>query len=151
MKIYVRHKTAQRDFTPLEELEAGIALAGHEVKAIRQGKAKLEGARVVVRGGEAWLVGATIHRYQAKNTPPSYDPERPRKLLLHKRELLRLAQAEQAKGLTAVPVALYDKNGRIKVAILIARGKKKADKREELRRRAMQKEAQRELKARVRF
>ncbi|GIW68082.1 MAG: SsrA-binding protein [Candidatus Parcubacteria bacterium] len=151
MREYVRNKKAARDFSILETLEAGIVLAGFEVKAIRRGSAKLEGARVVVRGKEAWLVGAAIHRYQAANTPPNYDPERPRKLLLNKRELERLADAERTKGLTAIPLSLYDKHGYIKVAVAIARGKKKADKREDIRRRVMERDAERAFKRSVRF
>ncbi len=151
MKQYATYRKAHYRYSIEATLEAGIVLHGHEVKAIRTGKVSLEGARVIVRGGEGWLIGASIAPYQQPNTPSSYDPQRPRKLLLHKRELSRIAAAEATKGLTVIPISLYDKAGKIKVSIAIARGKKKADKREVIRRRDMERAAARDLQRTVRF
>ena len=98
------------DYEILEEIEAGISLLGHEVRSLRAGHGSLKGARVVARGGEAYLVGATIPAWQPANTPKSYDPERPRKLLLSTKEIAHVASAEGEKGLTIVPLNVYDKS-----------------------------------------
>lgn len=126
----IDNKRARFDYTFLKEFEAGVELAGHEVKALQNKRGSLAGARVVVRGGEAFLAGATIEPYQVDNTPENYDPSRTRKLLLHKKELRELATADNEKGLTLVPISLYNSNRKIKLSFALARGKKKADKRE---------------------
>src|SRR5581483_10208326 len=100
----IENKKARLNYEILEEFEAGLKLLGTEVKALRQAQGKLEGSHVVVRGGEAYLVGASIPPYQPKNTKKGYDPERSRKLLMTKKELLRAAQFEGQKGLTIVPI-----------------------------------------------
>lgn len=123
------------DYDILEKLEAGIELLGTEVKSLRAGLGSLKGARVVARGGEAYLVGATIPAWQAANVEKSYDPERPRKLLLSSQEIATVASAEGQKGLTIVPISVYNKGSKLKLSIGIARGKKKADKREDLKKR----------------
>ena len=123
-------------------------LSGHEVKALRGSLGALDGARVVVRGGEAFLVGATIPPYQAANAPKNYDPERPRKLLLKKKEIAALADAESKKGLTVIPLEVYSSSGFLKVRVAIARGKHKADRREDLKRREADRERARALKTR---
>lgn len=134
------------DYTILEELEAGLELHGYEVKALRAGLGSLKGARVVARGGEAYLVGATIPAYQAANAPKTYDPERTRRLLLSKREIMKVAQAEAQKGLTIVPLKVYNKGRKLKLSIGIAKGKKKQDKRQSIRARDEKRSIQRSLK-----
>jgi len=121
-------------------------LHGYEAKGVRAKKAKLEGAYVIVRGGEAYLVGASITAYQPANTPKSYDSERPRKLLLSKKELALLENKTETAGLTAVAVRLYNKGQKIKLEIAIARGKKKQDKRESIKARDVKRDIERTLK-----
>lgn len=143
---YIKNTKAHFDFEILERLEAGLVLFGHEVKAIRAGMGKLIGAYVIVRGGEAFLVGANINPFQVPNTPKNYDPERPRKLLLSKKELMQLEQATEKERLTVIALALYNKNRNIKLELGIARGKKKADKRESIKARDTKREIERTLK-----
>lgn len=140
------NKKASFDYELLERFEAGAALFGFEVKAIRRGMGSLEGARIIVRGGEAYLIGATVNRYQQANTPKSYDPERPRKLLLHKKQIEELAGAEAHKGLTIVPIKWYNNKQLVKLSLAIARGKKKADKREIIKKRETDREIARTLR-----
>ena len=144
----VDNKRARFDFQIMKEFEAGIELLGLEVKSIRQKRASLAGARVLVRGGEAYLVGATIQPYQVENTPDSYDPERPRRLLLSKKELAELAGADVAKGLTIVPISLYNKGPKLKLSFGLARGKKATDKRETIKEREAKIAADRVIKGR---
>ncbi len=142
----IANKKAKFDFELLTSYEAGVALLGFEVKAVRKGLGSLEGARVTVRGGEAFLVGATISPYQVKNTPPSYDPERSRKLLLSLKELKELADAESQKGLTILPIRWYNTKRLVKLEIAVARRKKKYDKRESLKKRDSARQIDRTLK-----
>jgi SsrA-binding protein len=116
------------------------------VKAIRKGMASLRGAHVVVRGGEAYIVGASIPPYQTNNTPVDYDPTRSRRLLLSKKEIRTLLGKEEQKGLTLVPLSLYNKSSVIKVHIAVARGKKKVDKRETIKKRDTNRDIERTLK-----
>ncbi len=139
------NRKARFNYELLQELEAGIELLGFEVKAIRQGKASLDGSHVTIRGGEAYLVGATIAPYQPGNTPRDYEPTRSRRLLLTKEEIETLGSGEMQRGLTIVPISLYNKDGLIKVRIAIARGKKKFDKRESIKRREADRDIQREM------
>ncbi len=148
MSTYVQNKKATFDYQLLEELEAGVVLAGYEVKAIRAGKAKLDGAYVIIRGGEAFLVGASVTAYQPANTPKSYDPERPRKLLLSAKELHKLELESAQHGLTIVALRWYNKGSKLKLAIAIARGKKKTDKREGIKQREAKRDIERTLKGR---
>ncbi len=133
MSTLISNKKASFDYELLEQFSAGAELFGYEVKSLRAGKGKLEGAHVLVRGGEAYLVGASIAPFQAVNTPKSYDPERPRRLLLTKKERNTLLGADSAKGLTIVAISWYTKGRYIKLALAIARGKKKQDKREDIK------------------
>ncbi len=142
----LEHKKARLDYEVLEEIEAGLQLLGHEVKSIRARHGKLEGSHIVVRGGEAYLVGMSIPPYQAANTAKDYEPERTRKLLVNKKELLRLAAAEGQKGLTIVPLSVYNKGSKLKVKIAIARGRKVYDKRNVLKERDTKRDIQRTLK-----
>jgi len=146
MKERIENKKARFDFELLDRFEAGIELHGFEVKTLRGGRGSLEGAHVTVRGGEAFLIGATIPPYQTGNVPESYDPMRHRRLLLNKKELSQLAATEHQKGLTIVPVSVYNKGDKLKVEIAIARGKKKYDKREVTKSREVKRHIERTLK-----
>ncbi len=138
----IDNKRGRFDYQILKEFEAGIELLGQEVKSLRNKRGNLTGARVVVRGGEAFLSGATIEAYQPENTPESYDPERVRKLLLSKKELLELSQSD----LTLIPLSLYNKGRVLKLSFGIAKGKKKKDKREIIKERDTKRSIERDLK-----
>jgi SsrA-binding protein len=142
----VENKRVGFDYSIIEEIEAGLALRGYEVKSLRAGQGSLKGARVVARGGEAYLVGATIPAWQPANAPKSYDPERTRKLLLSAKEIAHVASAEGEKGLTIVPIKVYNGGRNLKLLIVIARGKKKEDKRQSIRARDEKRRIQRTLK-----
>lgn len=146
MADLVQNKKARFDFDFLEVFEAGAILFGHEVKALRAGKASLNGAYVVIRGGEAYLVNASISPYQVANTPKGYDPERARKLLLTKKQLAELEQGSEKQGLTIVAIKWYNNNRHLKLQIALAKGKKKADKRETLKERDSKREMDRIMK-----
>jgi SsrA-binding protein len=132
-KTYETNKKAGFDYEILETFEAGLQLFGFEVKAIKAGRMNLEGAYVLVRGGEAYLINASISPYQPKNTPASYEPQRNRKLLLSRKELDYLSGKSQEKGLTLVPLRCYAKGNFLKLALAVARKKRKHDKRESIR------------------
>ncbi len=146
MSNLIENKKAYFNYEVLDTFEAGIELFGFEVKSVRASQASLEGAHVIVRGGEAFLVGATIAPYQQKNTPPEYEPMRTRKLLLTKKEIRELAEKESVKGLTLAPLALYSKGRRIKMSVAVCRGKKKFDKRETIKKRDTDRDIRREMK-----
>jgi SsrA-binding protein len=148
MGNYAENRKARFDYEILEKYEAGIELLGGEVKSIRGGQVSLEGAFVIVRGGEAFLINANIPPYQAKNTPKDYDPLRNRKLLLTKKENIELMESEKNKSLTIVPISVYNKNRKIKLEIALVKGKKKFDKRETLKKRDTDRELRREYKGR---
>ncbi len=146
MATYAENRKAHFNYEFLEKIEAGIELFGLEVKAIRTGKATLEGARVIIRGGEAYVLGLGISPYQPNNTKEDYDPLRTRRLLLNKKEIETLAKTESTRGLTLIPISLYNKGPKIKVSVAVARGKKKFDKRETLKKRDTDREISRTLK-----
>jgi SsrA-binding protein len=148
MKPLVSHKRVSFDFDLLETFEAGISLLGTEVKSVRGGQGKLEGSYVIIRGKEAFLVGASIPAFQKKNVSASYDPERTRKILLTKKELANLEQKSERQGLTIVPIKLYNKGSKLKLEIAIARGKKKTDKRQSIQKRDTKRDLEREVKFR---
>lgn len=148
METLLTHKKARLLYELLETFEAGLVLLGGEVKALRQKKGKLEGAHVVVRGAEPYIIGMSIPPYQVKNTAKEYDAERARKILLTQKEIAELAGAERQKGLTVVPIMIYNKGRYLKVQVAIARGKKKYDKREDLKKRDAARDIARELKRR---
>lgn len=139
------NRRANYDYQLLEKFEAGIGLTGAEVKSVKAGHMKLEEAFVQIRDNEAWLVNAHIHPYAFADNR-DYDPTRRRKLLLHKNELLKIAQQVAQHGLTIVPIACYNKYNRIKLEIALAKGKKKYDKREAIKRRDLQRELESQLK-----
>lgn len=144
----VEYKKAHLRFTPVETFSAGMELTGGEVKALRGKLGSLDGARVVVRGGEVFIVGMTIPPYQVANTPKGYDPERPRRLLLSKKEINTLLIEESKKGLTIIPLEVYCIGRLVKARIAIARGKGKEDRREDLKKRDAARETGRVLKNR---
>ncbi len=147
MADYIQNKKAYFDYEFLEEYEAGVVLYGYEVKAVRANKASLNGAYVIIRGGEAFLVNASISAYQVANTPKSYDPERARKLLLSKKQLEVLEQGSEKQGLTIVATKWYNNKRKIKLGIALAKGKKKADKRETIKSRDTKREIDRIMKS----
>lgn len=148
MASYAENRKARFDYEILERYESGIELLGTEVKSVREGRMSLEGAFVIVRGGEAFLMSASIPPYQIKNTPKDYDPLRNRKLLLTKKEIAELAGNEKNKSLTIVPLSVYNKGRKIKIQIALVKGKKKFDKRETLKKRDTDREIRREYKER---
>jgi SsrA-binding protein len=131
----IENDRAGFDYELLDKMEAGLELFGYEVKSLREKHGSLKGARVIARGGEAYLVGASIPAWQKANAPKTFDPERPRRLLLKKDQIVQIASAESKNGLTIVPLSLYTKGRNLKLSIAIARGKKKADKRRDIRER----------------
>lgn len=146
MQILINNKKAYFNYEILEKYVAGIELFGFEVKSIKAGQGSLEGAYITIRGGEAYLIGANIPAFQAKNTPESYGPIRNRRILLTKKEIGELALIEAKKGQTIVALAMYNAGGKIKVEIGVARGKKQFDKREAIKKRDTEREMRREMK-----
>ena len=144
----IANKKAGLRFAFQTFFSCGLELLGGEVKSLRAKNGSLEGAYVVVRGGEAYIVGMTIPPYQAANTKKGYDPERTRRLLLTKKEIAELGNAETKKGLTIVPIEIYTVGRLLKVKIAIAHGKGKADKREDLKKKDARREQDRVLKNR---
>jgi SsrA-binding protein len=129
IKVVATNRSAGRDYFLGDHVEAGLALQGSEVKSVRAGQVSLKEAYVRIEGGQAWLLDAHIAPYQPASRE-NHDPRRPRRLLLHKRELLRLEQGTRQKGLTLVPTRMYLKRGRAKLEFALARGKRKYDKRQ---------------------
>lgn len=140
--VKARNRRAFHDFEIVEKVEAGLVLLGPEVKVIREGKASIAEAYATIRGAEGFLRDMHVPEYSNRGYSP-HDPKRPRKLLLHRRELKRLSEAIDQKGLTLVPLELYLKEGRVKVELGLARGRKLHDKREALRGEAAKREARR--------
>ncbi len=146
MKVLGVNRRARFDYEILETFEAGLALLGHEVKAIKTGHVSLLGAYVVIKNEEAFLLNATIPPYQPKNAPPDYDPERSRKLLLKKKEIRYLIGKTKEKGLTLVPLEVYtSERGLIKLKFGVGKGKKQIDKRELIKRREVKRKIARTL------
>lgn len=141
------NRRARHDYQVLDSFEAGIALSGAEVKSVKQGRGDLASSFVRIKDGEAWLVGANIPRY-GPAAGQDYDPLRTRKLLLHKKELVSLGAKVRQQRLTLVPLSLYTKGRLIKARIALAKGKKKYEKREAKRRKDIDREIERTLKAR---
>jgi SsrA-binding protein len=143
-QLVADNRKAHHDYHLLETFEAGLALRGTEVKAMREGRANLRDSYCRMEGGEAFLMNAHVGQY-SHGGYASHDPLRPRKLLLHLDELRKLLGKTTEKGMTIVPLRLYFKHGRVKLAIALAKGKKSYDKRETIKRR----EAERETRAAV--
>jgi len=148
MKIFAENKKAYFNYEIKEKFQAGIVLIGQEVKSIRLGRVSLVGSYVVFRDGQPYLIGAKIPAYQPKNAGANYNPERPRKLLLNKTEINYLIGKSSERGLTLVPIKVYTENAKIKLGFGIARGKKKYDKKESIKKREDQREIDSELKSR---
>ncbi len=146
MATYIQNKKARFNYEILDKFEAGISLLGNEVKSIKSKHGSLDGAHIIVRGKEVFLVGANIPPYQPANAPKDYSPERPRKLLLTKKEISTLAGVESKKGLTIVPISVYNKGNKLKLEFGVARGKKKYDKRETIKKRDTERDIGRSLK-----
>lgn len=147
MKIITKNKRAFFDYEILEKYEAGIKLLGPEVKSIKTGKISVKGSFVIIKQNEAYLLNAFIPPYQPKNTPKDYDPSHTRKLLLKKKEIKSLIGKTKQKNLTLVPLRVYNKKGKIKIEIALAKSRKKIDKREKIKKRDIQKEIAREIKS----
>lgn len=146
MSNYLDNPKARFDYEVLERYDAGIELFGFEVKSVRNGRGAIAGAHVIIRGGEAFIVGMRVDPYQPGNTDPAYDATRTRKLLLTKKEIHELEEREAKKGLTLIPLSLYDKGGKIKVSFAVARGKKQFDKRETIKKRETDRDLRRLMK-----
>ena len=146
MTTLIQNRKAGFNYEFLEKMEAGIELLGFEVKSLKNKRGSLDGSHVSVKKGEAYVLNLDIPPYQAGNTPSDYDPRRERKLLLTRHEIKKLVDIEKQKGLTIVPISVYTKNNRVKVGLAIARGKKKYDKREIIKKRDTEREIGRKLK-----
>lgn len=147
VKVITENRKARHDYHILDRFEAGIALTGTEVKSLRAGNATLKDSYVDVDKGEMHLVGAYIAPYEQGNIF-NHEPERKRKLLMHKREILRLQSTVVEKGLTLVPLRLYFKNGKVKVEIGLVKGKQTVDKRQTIKERDAKREIERAMKNR---
>jgi len=144
-KLIADNRRARHDYHLLDRYEAGLVLTGTEVKSLRDGKATLQQAYADVREGEAWLVGLHIAEYGQGNRS-NHDPDRARKLLLHRREIDQLYGRVRERGFTVVPTRLYFRDGRVKVELALARGKELHDKRRDIAARDAQRQIERELK-----
>ena len=147
--IIADNRKARHEYHLLETFEAGVALQGTEVKAMREGRANLTDAYCRIERGEAYLLGAHVGQYSHGGSA-SHDPARPRKLLLHRAELSKLLGKTTEKGMTIVPLRMYFRNGRAKLAIALAKGKKLYDKRETVKRREAERETRAAMKSRGR-
>src|SRR6202795_2471625 len=148
-KTISRNRKAYHDYEILETYEAGIVLRGTEVKSLRESQVNFKDCYAAIDNGETWLIGCYISPYH-HGTDANHDPERKRKLLLHKREIARLLGKIAERGLTLIPLRLYFKAGRVKVELGLARGKKLHDKRASLRERESRREMEKESRARSR-
>ena len=149
LKVICRNKRAFHDYEIMERLECGLVLTGTEVKSLRESIASLEDAYAKVEGGEVWLLGSDIPEYSMGNRM-NHKPKRPRKLLLHRREIARFAGKASERGFTLVPLRVYFKNGLAKVELAVCRGKQQHDKREAKKKADAQKEIRQAMSARRR-
>ena len=148
IKVIARNRKASHDYHLFDTFEAGLLLSGSEIKSIRNSQINLREGYVEERGGELWLIGVHITPYEQAGTYGYVDPDRPRKLLLHKREIAQIVERIRERGFTCVPTAVYLKRGRAKVEIALAKGKKEYDKRDSIARRDADREIQQALKDR---
>lgn len=146
MSAFAENRKVYFDYEILEKFEAGLVLSGPEVKSIRNGRMNLAGSYINVHDNELYLIGASIAPYQPKNQPADYDPQRSRKLLLKSQEIASLTGKIKQKGLTLVPLKVYNKGRRIKIEIAVARGKKQYDKRAAISKKEAARKIERELK-----
>jgi len=141
----INNKKAHFDYEITENYSAGMELFGFEVKSLRKSQGSLEGSYVTVRGAEAFLVGAFIPSIQEKNAHKDFDPRRNRKLLLTSKEIREIGKIEKTKGLTIVPISVYNKGRVLKIDLGVGKGKKKHDKRETLKKQTVDRETRREF------
>lgn len=146
IKPLAENRKARYDYEILDSYEAGLALRGYEVKAIKTGHISLKGSYVVIKDNEAYLINAFVPPYQPANTPDDYNPERNRKLLLKKSEIQSLIGKSKQKGLTLIPLKIYTKQGKIKLGFAVGKGKRKIDKREAIKEREVEREMQRKIR-----
>lgn len=149
VKVVANNRRAKFDYHLQDRFEAGLVLTGTEIKSIRAGKANIQRSYVQPRDGELWLVEANIAPYAYGNVQ-NHEPERPRKLLLHRREIYEILDGLNQKGLTVIPTSLYLKDGRAKVEIALARGKQHHDKRQDIARRDAERQIERSLREKYR-
>jgi SsrA-binding protein len=149
IKVVYNNKRATFDYEILERFEAGLVLTGTEIKAVRENQVSLQQSFVQARDDELWLLEANIAQYVHGNRE-NHEPKRPRKLLLHRREINRILTNLTQKGLTVVPTRLYLKGGRAKVEVALARGKRKFDKREDIAQRDANRQVERALREKYR-
>ena len=147
IRVVARNRRARFEYELLDRLEAGLVLTGTEVKSLRNGKASLEESYAGVDRGEVWLLGCDIPEYLQANRM-NHKPKRPRKLLLHRREILKIAAKASERGLTLVPLQIYFKKGLAKVELCVARGRKLHDKRDALKKQDAKREIDRALRRR---
>lgn len=147
MSILLENKKVFFDYEILETFEAGLVLAGWEVKSLRRAQGSLAGSRAIIRGGEIFLVGLDIPPYQPQNMPKDFEKERTIKLLLKKKEINYLEGKLSQKGLTMVPLKLYTKGGRIKIELALVKGRKKFEKREKIKKHEAKREIERAMKS----
>lgn len=147
MKIVATNKRARFDYEITKKLVAGLVLAGHEVKSVKNGALSLKGSFVSFRDNEAWLTNAHITQYKHATGLKDYEPTQSRKILIHRRELDELQAAVQSEGMTVIPLAVGIERGLVKVELGVGRGKKRFDKRELIRKRDMIRDADRDIRA----
>jgi SsrA-binding protein len=146
-KTVAKNKKAQFEYFILETFEAGLALKGSEIKSVRAGQVSLQESYVQIENSQAWLINSHIAVYDAASYT-NHDPKRPRKLLLHKKEIRELFMNVKQKGVTIIPVRMYLKNGRAKLEIAIAKGKKLYDKRQDIAKKDIQRDLDRSINQR---
>lgn len=147
MPVLIENKKIFFDYDILEKFEAGIELFGFEVKSLKNKRGFLKGSRVIIRGGEAFIVGMEISAFQPKNAPKDYDSQRTRRLLITKKEIKYLAGKSEESGLTLAPLAIYNKGRLVKLRFALAKGLKKRDKREKIKTREEKRKIERTLKS----
>jgi SsrA-binding protein len=149
MKIIAKNKKIKMNYEVIEKMEAGISLTGTEVKSLREGKINFKDSYCKIKAGEVFLIGMHISQYSYGGFY-NHDPERPRKLLLHKREIYRLKSKIMEKGYTLIPSMIYfNDKGKVKIELALCKGKNKADRRETLKRRDIEREIRSRLKNRI--
>lgn len=149
MSTLAQNRKAFHDYSIESTIEAGLVLAGHEVKSVKAGQASLAGAYVTIRAGEGFLRNAYIGKYKQASNLEGHDESRERKLLLHKKEIERLVIKTKEKGLTLIPLELYGKKGLIKLKVGLAKGKKQFDKRESIKKKELKRNLERTIRSRV--
>jgi SsrA-binding protein len=149
MPVYANNRKAFHTYSIEDTFEAGIVLAGHEVKSIRSGSVSLAGAYVSLRAGEAFLKNAYVAKYKQASKLEGYDENRERKLLLHKNEIIKIANRLNEKGTTLVPLEIYTSKNRLKLKIGVGKGKKQYDKRESIKKKETKRSIDRSIRQRV--